>query len=194
MALTSSPVQERRRSVRSECPPRLGINLLDPQWPVPADGVNVSGDGLCLRLQEMLQLRSLVRLQITPSAKAPRPVTCTGRVAWVIQRLDLRTAPPFLYDVGIEFVDPPAMLQHLLVRRGMRPPAPKSGSAQEKPLLSAVIRGRHFIPRLERTPTHPQRWHLVVSVDGAPCFSDHVSSERAATAAWAQFKRQQARR
>ena len=194
MALTSSPVQERRRSVRSEFPPRFGINLLDPQRSVPADGVNVSERGVCLRLREMLEVRSLVRLQITPPTKAPRPITCTGRVAWVIQRLDLRTDPPFLYDVGIEFVDPPAMLRHLLAQRGAHLAAPKSHPVQDTPLESAVIRGRHFVPRLERTPHHPQRWHLVVSVDGVPCFSDHVSSERAATAAWAQFKRRQVRR
>ncbi len=196
MALTSSPVQERRQSVRSEFPPRFGINVLDPQRSVSFDGVNVSEGGVCLRLQEGLEVRSLVRLQITPDSPRPlrRPLTCTGRVAWVIQRLDLRTNPPFLYDVGIEFVDPPATLRHLLAQRGVRPAAPKSRPAQEKSLESVLIRGRHFMPRLERVPTRPQRWHLVVSVGGVPCFSDHFPSERTATAAWAQFKRRQAKR
>ena len=129
MAVTSTPIQERRRSIRGEFPPRFGIELLNPQRSVPPDGVNVSEGGLCLRLQEVLEVRSLVRLQITPTTKAPHAVTCTGRVAWVIQRLDLRTAPPFLYDVGIEFVDPPAMLRHLVAQRGVRPPSPKRPSA-----------------------------------------------------------------
>ena len=194
MALTSAPVQDRRQSVRSDFPPRFGIDLLDPQRSVPSDGVNVSKGGLCLRLQELLEVRSLVRLQITPSTKTPRPMTCTGRVAWVVQRLDLRTAPPFLYDVGIEFVDPPPMLRRVLVPRGARPAAPKRQPGQDKPLEPATIRGRHFVPRLERTHHQPQGWHLVVSVDGAPCVSDHYPSERAATSAWAQFKRRQARR
>ena len=75
MAVTTSPVQERRSFVRSEFPPRFGINLLEPQRPVLADGLNVSEGGLCLRVEETLEVRSLVRLQITPSTKTPHPVT-----------------------------------------------------------------------------------------------------------------------
>ena len=191
---TTTPVQERRQFVRGEFPPRFGIHLLDPERPVPPDGVNVSQGGLCLRLQEGLEVRSLVRFQITPSAKAPRALTCTGRVAWVVQRLDLATTSPFLYDVGIEFVDPSAMLRQLLARRGLRLSAPPPPQTHAKQLEAAVIRGRHFMPRLDRAAGRPSRWHLVVSVDGAPCFSDHYSSERAALAGWAQFKRRRARR
>jgi hypothetical protein len=57
-----------------------------------------------------------------------------------------------------------------------------------------MIRGRQFIPRLERDAHRPSQWHLVVSVDGAPCFSNRYPSERAALSAWSQFQRQQAKR
>jgi len=120
-------------------------------------------------------------------------VECTGRVAWVIQRLDLRTTPPFLYDVGVEFVDPPPMLRQLIAR-GESLPSLRGQATPQKFLESAVIHGRPFMPRLARVENHPMRWHLVVSIDGVPCFSGHYPSERVALAAWAKFRRQQTKR
>ena len=197
MALTT-PVEERRRFSRSDSQPRFGINLLNPQGSVAADSVNFSEGGLCLRLQETLEVRSLVRLQLIPagreSVRGQRLPQCNGRVTWVIQRLDLRSLPPFLYDVGIEFVDPPPSLRQLMAQSGMELGGSRERSVQETPLASAVIRSRHYIPRLERAPNHALRWHLVVTVDGVPCFSSHYPSERAAIAGWTKFKRQQARR
>ena len=113
---------------------------------------------------------------------------------WIIQRLDLRNTPPFLFDVGIEFMDPPPLLRQLMAQRGGILPRQKGRATQSKRLIVAVIRGREFVPRLERSSTRALRWHLVVSVDGVPCFSEHFPSERAAMAAWERFKRQQARR
>ncbi len=188
-------LQERRRSPRSEVTPRWAINLLKPEGVVAANSVNFSRGGLCLRLQERLEVRSLVKLQLTANrlrtTKTGRPVQCTGRVAWVIQRLDLRDAPPFLFDVGIEFVDPPATLRQALARRGGALTSLKGRPVSHKLLESATIRSRCFIPRLEAVVNHPLRWHLVVSVDGVPCFSGHYPSEREATSAWTQFKRRQ---
>ena len=175
------------------------------------NSVNLSEGGLCARLDELqdpLEVRSLVRLQLTPArggaaehranernspVRLARSVECTGRVAWVIQRLDLRSTPPFPFDVGIEFVDPPHVLRQFLNQRSDVTPL-KGQTVREKRLESAVIRGRHFIPRLEREPNHSPHWHLIVSVDGTPCFSGHYPSDRAAVAAWATFKRRQAKR
>jgi len=70
----------------------------------------------------------------------------------------------------------------------------KRRAASRRILEPFLARGRDFTPRLERASSRPPRWHLVVSVDGVPCFSAHYPSERAAIAAWAKFKRQQARR
>lgn len=191
-------LQERRRFARSEFPSRVAINFLQPHAFVGADNVNVSKGGLCLRLQEMLEVRSLVRLQLTSegdgSMRGQRAVECTGRVAWVIQRLDLRTSPPFLYDVGIEFVDPPQVLRQLLAREGSEVRTPKKGTAHVRGIEPALIRGRHFTPHLQHDAPQPLRWHLVITVDGTPCFSGRYASEHAALAAWGKFKRQQARR
>lgn len=175
------------------------------------NSVNLSEGGVCVRLDDMqdpLEVRSLVRLQLTPTRvgmsesragdrssglRLSKRVECTGRVAWVIQRLDLRSTPPFSFDVGIEFVDPPHVLRQFLNQRSEITPL-KGRTVREKRLESAVIRGRHFIPRLEREPNHAPHWHLIVSVDGTPCFSGHYPSDRAAVTAWATFKRRQAKR
>lgn len=192
MALTSTAVQDRRRFTRGESPGRFEVNLLRPSGRIPAESVNVSEGGLCVRLEEMLEVRSLVQLQLTSSAARARPVRCTGRVTWVMQRLDLRASPPFLFDAGIELINPPPPLRQLA--------APSAGAGKRQPathhktLDAAVVRGRAFHPRLERVPGQVGRWHLVVTVDGVPCFSEHFPSERAAAEGWVRFKRQQAKR
>ena len=191
-------IQERRKFPRGDVQPRVAVNLLQAHRSIAASSVNIGEGGLCLRVEETLEVRSLVRLHVTPeqaaSMKGPRPFECMGRVAWVVQRLDLRAAPPFLFDVGIEFVDPSPTLRRLLAQRGARLTTPQVRVGQAKALDSAVIRGRRFMPRLEREANHALRWHLVVSVDGVPCFSGHYPSERVAMAAWATFRRQQAKR
>ena len=190
MPLTPVSTQERRRFTRNETPTRLAINLLQPDRAITATGVNLSGGGLCLRLQESVEVRSTVRLEFVPGR---RSVTCLGRVCWVIQRLDLREAPPFLYDVGIEFVDAPPLLRQLLAQQGIRVATPSVQRGRQRALEPSAIRGRAYLPRLEHLPGPLSRWHLVVSVDGVPCFSQRYPSERTALAGWTRFKRQQAR-
>ncbi len=197
---TSVSIEERRRFPRSEFPPRVAISLLHPNGPILANSVNMSEGGLCFRVEETIEVRSLVRLQLTleglGSTRGQRPVECAGRVAWVIQRLDLRPSPPFLFDVGIQFVDPPPMLRQLMVQQGRTLGMLKGRSARdhEKALEPAVIRGRQFVPRLTRQANQPSRWHLIVTVDGAPCFSGRYASRRTATAAWTRFKRERGKR
>lgn len=196
MALTSSAVQERRRFTRAELPPRLAIDLLRPDRQLSVDAVNISEAGLCMRLEERLEVRSLVNLQLTPSRtpanRAAKPVRCEGRVAWVIQRLDLRDTPPFLFDVGIEFSQPPALLRQMMT--GLSRAPRKAPAARTLSLAGADIRGRQYVPRVERTSGHAQPWHLVISVEGVPCFSERHASAPAARAAWLAFRRRQARR
>lgn len=187
--------QERRRFPRTVSGARLSINVIHP-YARSVSQVNYSEGGLCLRVDEALEVRSLIRLQVASARAADaqrRPVECTGRVAWVIQRLDLRSIPPFLFDIGIEFVDPPPFLRRLIAQRANFAPA-RDRSAPARALAAAVIRGRQFIPRLERDAHRPSLWHLVVSVDGAPCFSSRYPSERVALSAWSQFQRRQTKR
>ena len=197
MALTSTAIQERRRFGRVEHPPRLAIDLLQSNRRLSVNTVNISEAGLCLRLEERLEVRSLVNLQLTPRRPAAtrdlRSVRCEGRVAWVIQRLDLRDTPPYLFDVGIEFADPPAFLRRLMAGRAPRP-VTRPPTTHTIPLASAVLRGREYMPHLERSAGSRPGWHLVISVDGVPCLSERYPSERAAKAAWDAFRRRQARR
>lgn len=197
MALTSAPPQEHRKFARSASPARFEINLLRPRGAIAANTVNVSAGGLCLRLEEPLEVRSLVQLQLTPgrlpAVKGQRFLECKGRVAWVVQRLDLRAIPPFAFDVGIEFVDPPSMLRHLIARRGNRLATLQERPRREKMLEPALIRNRYFVPRLKREANPALHWHLIVSVEGTPCFSGHYATGRAAIAAWATFQREQAK-
>jgi hypothetical protein len=193
MPTASASIQERRRFPRQAPPGEVALDLVQP--PLDAESVNFSEGGLCLRLRQMLEVRSLVRLQLTPGGSdRRRPLTCTGRVTWVMQRLDLRDSPPFLFDTGIEFVNPPAALRQLIVPAGGAPASVERAKERGRVLAPSTLRGRLFVPRLERTVAGPLRWHLVVSVDGMPCFSERYPSERAAVAAWARFKRQQTRR
>ena len=190
MPTLTAPPQERRRFLRNESPVRLAINLLEPR--LAADSVNISEGGLCLRLAEHLEVRSLVQLEIAQE-RTPRPVQCAGRVSWVMQRLDLRTTPPFLFDVGIEFVNPPRLLRQWLAQTGSALTARHVPSMSAKLREPAFIRGRAFVPAIERSPGRPSRWHLVVTIDGVACFSEHYASKPAAEAGWTRFKRQQTR-
>ena len=216
MTTASPALQERRKFLRNAGSPPIAINLVHSNRSVLANSVNFNEAGLCLRVQETLEVRSLVRLQLTPGsslakqvrastrpqtkyvgvgARWQRPLQCTGRVTWVVQRLDLRDNPPFLFDVGIEFVDPPPLLRQFLAQRGGRLGLERPAAVANKSLAPALIRSRQYVPRLERS-SNPAlgRWHLVVAIDGVPCFSEHYPSERAAMAAWATFKRRQAKR
>lgn len=192
---TISP--ERRKFARSALAPRFELNLLQSRVAVPATGVNVSEGGLCLRVRQALEIRSLVRLRFTPEGGASRspalrpshPVECTGRVAWVVQRLDLGNAPPFLYDVGIEFVDLPPALRQLVASEGRRP-APMERANTLPPVL---IRDRRYVPKIAREANHPLPWHLIVLVDGSPCFSGRYATKREAIGGWEKFRRQQAK-
>lgn len=195
---TKTAAPERRHFSRAPWPGGLGINLLQPQGVIPVDRVNMSEGGLCLRLPTMLEVRSLVRLQLTPargiSTEGLRMVECTGRVAWVTQRLDLRDMPPYLFDVGIELVDLPRRWHRWFTQQdGSAVPMQGRSSGQGKGLEPAAINGRWFVPRLERVGAREGRWHLVVTVEDAPCFSQRFPTERAALVAWARFKRGQAK-
>lgn len=145
----------------------------------------------------MLEVRSLVRLNVKPgqsAARFSRSMECTGRVAWVTQRLDLRNVPPYLFDIGIELVNPPRFLSRWLAERAKSSPLVKARSpAANKTLETALIKGRYFVPHLDSNGPKPLRWHLVVTVDEMPCFSQRFASDRAAFQGWMQFKRRQAK-
>lgn len=187
--------KERRQFDRAAWPTDIAVNVLEPSGFAPIDHVNLSEGGLCLRLPAMLEVRSLIRFRLAsdnPAANRLRPMECTGRVAWVTQRLDLRDMPPYLFDIGIEFVNPPRILARLLSQKTDKRSGAAAGS-RAKQLSAATIRGRRLIPRITRDSDKPAPWHLIVSIDDSPCFSQRFSSESAAHAAWLQFQRKQAR-
>ena len=194
---TPSATQERRHFHRRPLAKRFGVHLRHQQHAITANGINMSEGGLCLRIEEELQVRSLVRLQfLTEKFHALQGVSlqCKGRVAWVVQRLDLRPLPPFLFDVGIEFIDPSAAVRQFIARQAGELLNAKEPLLRPRVLEAALVRGRQFVPRLARVPTAPLPWHLVVMVEDVPCFSGHYASERAALKAWTQFKRAPAKR
>ena len=190
---TNSAIQERRSFHRRALAKRFGVHLLHQQRAITANGINMSEGGLCLRIEEELQVRALVRLQfMTEKLRALQGgahLHCKGRVAWIVQRLDLRPLPPFLFDVGIEFVDPPAAVRQFIARQAGALLNAKEPLPRLRVLEAASVRGRQFVPHLTRVPTASLPWHLVVTAEGVPCFSGHYASERAALEAWTQFKR-----
>lgn len=204
---SSAAVQERRRFPRGFLPPRVAINLIQSDRSLNADYLNVSEGGVCLRVQEELAVGSLVQFQFSPHRpreavrrgehraawfSGQRPLQCRGRVAWVTQRMDLRGIPPFVFDVGVEFVQRSARFPGLLSRGPSEAAVPHQPSAHRKAFAPTLVRNRCFIPRLERTTDAAWRWHLIVSVDGTPCFSERYPSEREALAGWVRFRRHQA--
>lgn len=189
--------KERRESSRAAWPADVAIQLLEPSGLAPIDHVNVSEGGLCLRLPAMLEVRSLIRFQLVSGAARTtnrlRPTACTGRVAWVTQRLDLRNMPPYLFDIGVEFVKPPRFLAQWLSQKSQTGRENGEAESNAKRLSAVTIRGRRLVPRIMRDGEKPNPWHFIVSVDDSPCFSQRFSSESAAFAAWQQFQRKQAR-
>lgn len=183
--MRASTVQERRRFSREDLPQRVLVNLLEPNAHGPVTHVNYSEGGLCVRLHQALEVRTRVRMQLKPEDAPHHPMEVTGRVAWVMQRLDLHTASP-LYDIGIEFTDALPKIRQAIGQRVAARPAGKR-------LEPASLSGRVFVPSLEKGATAAGRWHLVVAVEGVPCFSGHYASERAAVLAWTKFKSSQAR-
>ena len=185
--MSVNTVEDRRKIPRLGVQARVQVDLLHPKARLEASSVNVSEQGLCLRLQESLEIRAALKLRLF-TKHSVRPLECSGRVAWVVQRLDLRPTPPFVYDIGVEFVDPSPRLRLFA--------SSKAGVALKRPaaaltahtLQPAIVQGREYIPRLDREPA--STWHLVIRLDGLPCFSRRFPSLRAALKAWEEFKRQ----
>lgn len=181
-------VEEHRKLSRVELQGRVEIDVLHRPARVEANAVNLSEGGMCVRLQEALEIRSRVRLRWF--AKPPkRPLECAGQVAWVVQRLDLRDAPPFVYDVGVTFVNPPPRLRQFASRAGVVLKPSEDRPIKASLLRPATLNNRWYVPRLESHSSSSGRWHLIVTVDGVPCFSHRYPSEREAIESWERFKR-----
>ena len=186
--------EERRRVPRVEFQGRVELEIPNRPAHVEASSVNLTEGGICVRVQEVLEVRLPVRLRLFAQPRS-RPLECPGRIAWVVQRLDLRDAPPFLYDVGVEFINPSARLRQFASRLGVSvKSSPASGAwkrATPHNLQPITIKGRDYEPRLVQEPSSDNApWHLIVMVEGVPCFSHRYPSAREAIESWKQFKRQ----
>jgi len=197
--MAPNQIQERRKGERVGFRGRVEIDLVAARatWPsssdsfsdrFEADSVNLSEGGMCVRLQQALDIHARVTLRLFPEPRK-KPLECAGRVAWVIQRLDLRDAEPFVYDIGVEFVDPPPRLRQLTSGPGL-PEKPLGVRAPTRALQPLTVNDRCYVPRLQQESNQGNRWHLIVTVDSVPCFSRRYASEREALVSWEKFKRQ----
>lgn len=196
-------LDEHRRTGRVDFQGRVELEVSHRAARLEGSSLNLSEGGVCVRMQESLDVRSPVTLWLFAQSRT-RPLQCLGRVTWVVQRLDLRTIPPFLYDIGVEFVKPPARLRALASRLGLTMRGLSAGAVahvgpagkvvKHHSLQPATIRGRAYEPRLVHELGSQASWHLVVKVDGAPCFSQRYASEHESLHAWSQFRRQMTRR
>ena len=186
--LTPAPAQERRTSPRVPFHGSVTLEVLNSPQRVETQAVNVSERGLCLRVQESLDINSRLRMELREQQRK-RPLACQGRVSWVVQRPDLSGATPFIYDVGIEFIDPPDLLRRMAARLGLSLAVPAARhDTSGRTLRPAEIHHRLHVPHLTHEPGTSKRWHLVISVDGAPCFSRRYGSSQEALEAWRRFK------
>ncbi len=180
---------DRRRFPRSAAIPRFLIGLRKAEGLVSATSVNVSEGGLCLRMRQPLDVRSIVQLSLTPQSGRPaQPMVCAGRVVWVMARQDLAGAARMVYDIGLEFIAPPPALRQLLSPSGARTAEP----IHRARVPEVVIRQRRYVPRLERESAQDLSWHLIVDVEGNACFSGRFATRREALGAWERFQRQRA--
>lgn len=191
MDALATSASDRRRITRAPWQGRVEIEVSvrgEERASALADSINFSEGGMRLRLQDALEIHASVRLRLFLES-LKRPLLCAARVAWVTQRLDLRDTPPFLYDVGVEFVNPPSRLRQLALRTGVVIKIPETARAKKSTILAPVIvRERCYVPRLKHEVISG-RWHLVVMADGTPCFSQRYPTERKAIEAWERLKR-----
>ncbi len=183
----STVVSERRNAPRATVLARVEIDAQHLPGRLEARAVNLSEGGVCVRLQLGLDISSQVTMRLF-AERQQKPLECAGRVAWVVQRLDLRSEPPFLYDVGVEFVNPSVRLQQFAARFGVElkmVPRPVESSAA---FQATMINDRSYVPTLAHEALPVPCWHLVVSVDGAPCLSQRYPTAKQAAEAWKQFK------
>lgn len=191
-------LEERRKLRRVDFQGRVEIDPVAPRadarpTSVSTRSVNLSEGGVCVRVADELTVHSRVVLRVFAQPRK-RPVECDGRVAWVVQRLDLRATPPFLYDVGVEFLKPPGSLRRFASRLGL--PLKPVDNVTPKPLrlAPATINNRSYLASLEQERQGSKRWHVIVTVDGTPCFGQRCESLQEAKAAWQRFQRQLGRK
>ena len=97
------PSDDKRQAPRSSFDGQALIRTADRATFMPCEPRNMSIGGMCLRLDEEVELQSDVEVQLV-SGDSPHTIQCHGRVNWTTARLDVRAQPPIPYDVGIEFV------------------------------------------------------------------------------------------
>ena len=199
MTINTLEQADRRRIPRSNFQRRVELQAPQLSGRVQANSMNLSEAGLCVRLQAALDIHAAVTLRLFAEPHV-RPLQCDGKVTWVVQRLDLRDAPPFLYDVGVEFVNPPSRLRQLASRLGVTlKSSPRlligvKGSLRRMAgglLPSVLLHGRTYDALVQHEHRAESRWHLIIKADGVPCFSHRYETEDEALEAWKQFKRQE---
>ena len=198
MSASSSP--ERRQSLRV---PYQGVVEIEPQGggsPVTGEGRDLGEGGVSVRVNERLDLHTVVRMRLTPPrltdrrapARRASALQCVGRVAWTTARMDLRAEPPYPYDMGIEFLQVPPFIkrQMTMVYRRLRQ---HQQAAPRAPRLRAAQIGRRFyVPSLSYDVAPQASWHLIVRIDGVPCYARRFASLNAAVAGWKAFRTEHA--
>lgn len=154
---------------------------------ISGHGRDLSQGGLSVRLNERFDLHTVVRMRLSPP-RARAPVECVGRVAWTTARMDLVAAPPYPYDMGIEFVKVPSLIRRQLaiayerLRRRTQPPTAIPC------LRPALIGGRRYVPSLTYDGVPRPAWHLIVEAEGVPCFAQRFGAAAEAVAGWKAFR------
>ena len=183
---------ERRQSRRLTYQGSVEIEAPSRREWISGEGRDLSEGGLSVRLSERFDLHTLVRFRLS-TAGVRTPVECLGRVAWTTARLDLRTEPPYPYDMGIEFVKVPAFIRrrltraYLHLRQQQQPPVPA-------PHLRGVqIGGRRYEPSVTYETSPQSSWHLIIRCEDVACYAKRFDSVSAAVAGWKVFRAERIR-
>jgi len=90
---------EKRRFVRANFPCQIVI-YIPLERTIVSHTENVSAGGLRVIINESLDVSSIVGLALYSNIE---PISCRGRVVWVVDRKDSSLQSSDMYDTGIEF-------------------------------------------------------------------------------------------
>jgi len=90
---------EKRRFVRADFPCSITIHLPKKKT-ISSHTENIGAGGLRVIISARLEIGDMVGLEIYLDDK---PITCEGRVVWMIEKVNPISGKTIMYDIGIEF-------------------------------------------------------------------------------------------
>ena len=92
---------EKRRFVRANFPCKIVI-YTPTQHILASHTENIGAGGVRVIIEQKLEISSNVGLEIYLEKE---PITCKGKIVWVVEKVNPISKKSFLFDTGLEFID-----------------------------------------------------------------------------------------